>query len=194
MISIGKRTTRRHRGCAGFTLIELIGTIAVTSAMMTLLTVWIHQSIKQSRHFQTVQRDQQALDRLSADVRRSVWLAQSVKLTNPKVLDLTMASGNEVRYRLKGGTLRRMERDSTQRSISTEQFKLPRESRVAWQHDQEAKTLSLVIRRAPASISTASATEQDAQTKKDLSFDGRLALTLTARIGRWAATSRETPQ
>jgi type II secretory pathway pseudopilin PulG len=85
---------------SGFTLLEVIVLISVSSLLMTIVGIWLHKLLLFSNTMLERQRDHVGLQRMSAEMRLDVQLARSWSFISPDELELVMVDDSIIRYRL----------------------------------------------------------------------------------------------
>ncbi len=86
----------RHR--AAHTLVELVVSMTVGSALMVLAVGLLHQSLSLASTARTRANQFRTLDRLAQDFRRDAHLATSVVTPDAQRLELTTEDGGVIRY------------------------------------------------------------------------------------------------
>lgn len=87
----------------GFTLIEVLVLISVSSILLTVVALWLHKLLLFSSTLMERQRDHINLNRLATELRQDVMFAKSWSFPNPKEpshLELTMVDGSKIQYQL----------------------------------------------------------------------------------------------
>jgi prepilin-type N-terminal cleavage/methylation domain-containing protein len=114
----------------GFTLVEMVAVISVSSVLLMLATGVVHRAMR----LDTAWREQadlaRAMARLTHDVRRDAHQAQSVVITqNPLVLRMVLAGSAKVNYQVAGERIIR-ERQIAGEQTEHEYYKKPADYRL----------------------------------------------------------------
>jgi type II secretory pathway pseudopilin PulG len=147
-----------NRRSAGYTLVEVITTIALTSSLLTLLAGWLTVSLRNQRlaaeHLERVN----AQDRLARQFRRDVRAARRVlALETPLVpqqrLRLDLGEGRSVAYLARTRVLERIESASSG-TLHHDQYAVPpQQVRVEVDEQPPSRRVSLLIAQHPSTTS-----------------------------------------
>lgn len=118
----------------GLTLVHLLGSVAVTSVVLTLAAGTLRSALALQRVTDAQQQVRRNLDRLADDFRRDVYAAKSYALTpaeNATSLLLESPSGEQIRYTFAADAIRRTETENGR--TGREEYRLPVVLDQAWQ-------------------------------------------------------------
>jgi prepilin-type N-terminal cleavage/methylation domain-containing protein len=150
-----------NRRSAGYTLIEVIATIALTSSLLALLAGWLTVSLRNQRlaaeHLERVN----AQDRLARQFRQDVRAARRVlALETPLVpqqrLRLDLGEGRSVAYLARTRVLERIESASSG-TLHHDQYAVSPQVRVEVDEQPPSRRVSLLIPQHPSTTSADSA-------------------------------------
>lgn len=137
---------RNPRGA--FSLMELMVTLTVASALMGVNVVWLHHSMSFSRQMKNRQQHHQQLTQLSRQLRDDVRCCQKVSVNdNELVLE---SSGKKITYTIAGNSiLLEQQLESAADSVKRERYSFYKHSMAEWDQSELPNWISLVVRRLP---------------------------------------------
>ena len=139
-----RRLSHRRQLPEGFSLIELLFVIAVTTMLMVVCTKWMHQSMKFSSTVRVRTADHQTLDQLGRQFRMDVRNSQSMALAGD-TLTLKTDSG-ALTYTIEGRTLVAKE-PLTGTNVRTAQYRFHQGIEMRWDTDELPASIGLVVER-----------------------------------------------
>ncbi len=109
----------------GFTLVEMVAVISVSSVLLVLATGVVHRAMRIDTAWRERADVTRAMTRLAHDLRRDAHRAQSVEITqDPLVLRIVFADDAEVSYQVVGEKIVR-ERQAAGEQTEREYYKKP---------------------------------------------------------------------
>ena len=143
---ISRRTARQ-----GFTLIEQIGLIALTTTMILLTTTWIHESMKMSNRFKQRRDSHLALASFSRQFQNDVWRCDSIEfIEGEQTVRLNQHTGGQVLYRLDGNEIKQETLESGQ-VRGRQRYELGDEYFIAWDRSNLPDRIALSVFRSTGS-------------------------------------------
>ena len=128
---------------AGFTLVQLLVVLFVTTLLMGLIIAWMNQTFKFTSQVHAQKRLNQQLGRLSANLRDDVQLSRDMSV-NESRLELTLDGGRQVTYELGDGWIQKEVR-SGESLVAQDRFALAADSIVQWKTDQVPQRIGLLV-------------------------------------------------
>lgn len=130
---------------SGFTLIELLVVISISTVMLSLVTIWIGQTLRFSTLLRNHERQQLQLARLARSLRDDVRLSKSMTIEDGQRLVLESGPQQQTIYTISGTEVQVEKQTGSQ--IRHDRFRLSVNSQPVWDTDQMPETIGLVIER-----------------------------------------------
>ncbi len=130
---------------SGFTLIEMLVVMSISSVMLSLVTIWIGQTMRFSTQLRNLERQQTQLARLARSLRDDVRMSKSMKIEGGQRLVLESGPQQQIVYTI-SGTEVQIEKQTGSR-IRHDRFRLSTSSQPVWDTDQMPDTIGLIIER-----------------------------------------------
>lgn len=171
---------KRRRG--GYTLIELVLIISVSTVILGINVGWIHQTMKFAAATKQRQQHHQALTRLAWELRHDVQASQSISMNGASQLVLSSAGGLQTTYTVSGSELL-VEKQKTQSTVKRERFALDQDSISVWDSTEMPDWITLRVYRGGENASPQAAEIAENIMKEQAST----AVDLHVRVGpnRW---------
>ena len=137
-----------NRDRNGVSMIEMLITMSVASALLAVNVVWLHHAMSFSRQMNNRQRHHQQLTRLSRQLRDDVRACENVSVKKDE-LTLQFAGGTTT-YTISGNSiLLEKKLMSPPGSVKRERFSFSKHSIAEWDQSELPKWISLTVRRLP---------------------------------------------
>ena len=130
---------------SGFTLLELLIVISISSAILVLATVVIHQTMKFSSRLKQHRESHLAMNRLANVLRDEVHRARSMEMQDG-VLALTGSGEATADFEIQENVVV-LTRRAKKKVISQEVFNLRRNVKIVWQTDEMPERIGLAVFR-----------------------------------------------
>lgn len=173
----------------GYTLIELMVVISVSSTLMVLAIGWIHQSMKLGSVMRDRQHHHQSLLRLSRQLRDDVHQGESLAVEKETRLVITMAGQQTTVYEIMPERLSRVTRDANA-VTSRESFPIDPRAIAHWEPAELPDWISLLVERGSHAATIRKETSSDASEPRPIDLHIRAAV---GRRARQTIESEETP-
>jgi len=146
---------RRYRCSAGYSMIEMLMIVSVTTMIMTVTLSWIHASMKFSKTVKDRAIVHTQLVRLSEDLRTRIAVADSIKVEG-NTLELD-SKGVQTRYTIKERVIERQQQSNPadeSAALKMESFRIGRDVDARWGAEELPEWVSLTIRQKPVTAVT----------------------------------------
>ena len=131
-----------------FSLLELMVTMTVASALMAVNVVWLHHSMSFSRQMKNRQQHHQQLTQLSRQLRDDVRSSQKISVKDSELI--LEANGQKITYTISGNSiLLEKQLGSAADSVKRERYSFYKHSMAEWDQSELPNWISLVVRRLP---------------------------------------------
>lgn len=176
-------TSRR----SGYTLIELMVVMSVSSTLLMVAVGWIHQSMTLASAMRDRQHHHQSLMRLSRQLRDDVHRGNSVAMVGDEQLVITFADGPKLSYTISENGISRKSIDGDGPALQ-DNFEFFRPVAARWDVSGLPDWISLVVVREPRMSTSIDGPEIGGATSSAESVDSRPTdLQVRAAIGRWGS-------
>jgi prepilin-type N-terminal cleavage/methylation domain-containing protein len=146
-----KRLANRQPGQQvrrGYTLIELVVVISMTSVLLVVVVGWLHQSLKFGSSMRERQRNHRSLTELAWQLRDDVRQSESIAVEDNNRLVIKSLGGNTTSYTL-SNSKSVVERKENGSSNQQSQFELSDSSVAHWDTSEMPDWISLVVSKQP---------------------------------------------
>lgn len=140
-------------GRKAHTLVELCVTLSLSSALLILVAGLLHQSFTLASTARSRADHHRQLERLAADFRRDVHLADDFSIADPQHLELTTPQGSSIRYEADGGQVRRRETVDGQ-IVRQEAYPLTGPLLVAFENLETPRRLAITVQSEASAMGT----------------------------------------
>lgn len=172
---------------SGFTLIELMVVLTVTSVFLLLAISWISETMNFSSRMKTHQRQHSQLTRLGWNLRTDVRMSQSMTIEDDTRLVLIRRNGQRVVYTISGATLE-VEK-STGSQTHRDRFPLASNSRARWDTSGMPESIGLIVSRSGNPVTGSTKNQDDAINRETATAVDPETLPIDVhifvRINRW---------
>lgn len=150
------RNNQKH---SGFTLIELMVVISVTSVLIVMTAAWLNETMKFSARVRGLERHHRQLTRLATKFRFDVRHGESIAVQDRTRLVISYPGGREIVYAIFGNSvqLEELVGNRTRR----EKYTLARNSMVDWDVSQLPDSIGLVVTRGNTASLTSNKTSSE---------------------------------
>lgn len=157
----------------GFTLVEMVAVIGVSSVLLALSTEAIHRAMRLDSNWRAREKTSRSVDRLFHELRRDVHQTEKVELRqNPLELTLKLADDSIVHYEMANGKIVRERTDDAKR-VQREYYDKPDDHLLKIETLGNPQRIELTLTR-------------DA---KLVGIAPRVVLRVEAEVGRWLSPS-----
>ena len=172
---------------SGYTLIELMVVLSVSSTLLMVAVGWIHQSMTLASAMRDRQHHHQSLMRLSRQLRDDVHRGVSASMASDEQLVITFADGKKLSYTIKENGIWRQSIGGDG-PVLQDNFEFFRPVAARWDVSELPDWISLVVVREPRVATPIDGPMIDGSTPTAVSVDSRPTdLQVRAAISRWGS-------
>ncbi len=148
--------SKKHRGKRpghhlqrGYTLIELVVVISMTSVLLVVIVGWLHQSLKFGSAMRQRQQNHRNLTELAWQLRDDVRQSKSIAIEDGTRLVIESPTGNITSYTILDSQSV-LEREQSGSPAQHSQFELSASSIAHWDSAELPEWISLIVVKQPA--------------------------------------------
>ena len=145
-----KTSNQPHSIRGGLTLIEMLVVMSVSAVLLSMVGVWTFKLLQFSTHIRQKQDDLYGMNRLEADFRRDVRMANQISMVDHNEIALQYPGDRQIVYRLLNddfSTVIQVQQMIGDRIVRREEYRLSGNCLAAWELSEFPDWVSLVIYR-----------------------------------------------